>query len=526
MDSYRVGDPALVNPRRDIMIGSHTGLIKTASGWVKAELVEAGEAVDFTAGRRALAQPELGELTDKFTDKKLLLHPGEIQHEHIKALGVQMDGKLLKSTLTPDRFHRVRQGVRGLLRRGRCTGKVLEIVIGHCTYCGLMNRCLLSTFHASYKFIRNSYYEAAPLWNSVKAELRAFSGLMALLVADWSRPWNSVVTVSDASEEGFGVCAAAWEPQVAAEVGRVSERDRFRRAGGHSARESALTSAGFVKDEASGKWADGLLEDEEYLRLSGWDLKQDFPEVPVHQLKSQEWATVRQGAWRRSEHIVHLEARALVKSFELAVLEPGVVTRSQKRRCPVLEQGSELGDMKRKRQKTLQTPNLRAQLLTSPNFVPPTLESLSKLEIASGRPARFVREESDSSSSSSMEKKDTRAKVLQKRSRRRLKKYVDEVMQAQSSGLSLLERKAIGERTALYYAQEYRQFLVFSKKRRLQTVAATEMDAALTEYFNAWPKRLDVWDMQLVSGNLAMVLLMTSPCLKCSDALDRTSNKD
>lgn len=57
MDSYRVGDPALVNPRRDIMIGSHTGLIKTASGWVKAELVEAGEAVDFTAGRRALAQP-------------------------------------------------------------------------------------------------------------------------------------------------------------------------------------------------------------------------------------------------------------------------------------------------------------------------------------------------------------------------------------------------------------------------------------------------------------------------------------
>ncbi|CAK8990488.1 unnamed protein product, partial [Durusdinium trenchii] len=445
-----------------------------------------------SSDRQAVSQ-ELGELTDKFTDKKLLLHPGEIQHEHIKALGVQMDGKLLKSTLTPDRFHRVRQGVRGLLRRGRCTGKVLEIVIGHCTYCGLMNRCLLSTFHASYKFIRNSYYEAAPLWNSVKAELRAFSGLMALLVADWSRPWNSVVTVSDASEEGFGVCAAAWEPQVAA--------------------------------EASGKWADGLLEDEEYLRLSGWDLKQDFPEVPVHQLKSQEWATVRQGAWRRSEHIVHLEARALVKSFEFLVHDTEIShcrqlflvdsmsaslsfdrcrsknfrmlrqirkfcslalarnvafsvrwvpselnpadgpSRDQSQvRCPVLEQGSELGDMKRKRQKTLQTPNLRAQLLTSPNFVPPTLESLSKLEIASGRPARFVREESDSSSSSSMEKKDTRAKVLQKRSRHRLKKYVDEVMQAQSSGLSLLERKAIGERTALYYVQEYRQFLVFFQK--------------------------------------------------------------
>ena len=268
---------------------------------------------------RQVVSRELDELTKQFTGKDLLLPPGEIQHEHIKALGVQLDGKSLKSSLTSDRFHRVRQGIRGLLRRGRCTGKVLEIVVGHCTYCGLMNRCLLSIFHSVYKFIRNSYYEAVPIWNSVKAELRAFSGLMPLLVADWSRPWNSVVTVSDASEEGFGVCASSWNSQATGDVGRVSERDRFRRVGAHSARESALHSAGFVRDEASGKWAEGLLESEEYLQLSGWDLKPDFPEVPVSRLQAQDWSTVRQGPWRRSEHIVHLEARALVKSMEFLV---------------------------------------------------------------------------------------------------------------------------------------------------------------------------------------------------------------
>lgn len=261
----------------------------------------------------------LDDLVGKFTQEKLLLHPGEIQHECIKALGVQLDGQNLFSSLSPDRYHRVRQGLRCLLRRGRCSGRVLEILIGHCTYCGLMNRALLSVFHNVYKFIHSHHDHPATLWNSVRAELRAFCGLMPLIASDWCRPWNELVPVSDASEEGFGVCAAVWTSSQAAAVGRVSERDRFKRAGSHSARETALTSAGFVKDEVSGKWAEGILDDEEYLKLSGWDLRTDFPEVPAHKLREGSWQTVRQGRWKKHEHIVHLEARALVKSFEYLV---------------------------------------------------------------------------------------------------------------------------------------------------------------------------------------------------------------
>ena len=276
------------------------------------------------AGNRDLVAGGLADLSTDFTDRKLLLHPGEVQHEHIKALGVVLDGVNLLSKLSPDRFHRVRQAVRCVLRRNRCTGRTLEIIVGHCTYCGLCNRCVLSVFHNVYKFIKSAYTTSHILWPSVASELRAFAGLMPLLRSEWRRPWSSVVNVSDASEEGFGVCSSIWSPETVGEVGRVHERERFRRSGSHNARESALTSAGFVKNEATGKWRAGLVEDEDYLASSGWALNDSFPEVPKDCLDSGSWTTVRQGAWKRHEHIVHLEARALVKSFEHVVHDCGL----------------------------------------------------------------------------------------------------------------------------------------------------------------------------------------------------------
>ena len=268
---------------------------------------------------RKEVEDNLHELSQNFTQEKLLLHPGEVLHDRIKALGVELNGKTLTSKISGDRLHRVRQGLRCVLHRGRCSGRVLEILIGHCTYCGLMNRSLLSVFHSCYKFIRSNYYTPVKLWGSVASELRAFCGLMPFLRSEWCRPWNRVVTVSDASEEGFGVCASKLPSKAVSSIGRVAERDRFRRCSGHSARESALTSAGFVKDDLTGKWAEGLLEDEDYLRLSGWDLEPNFPEVSKDHLHEDDWNVVRQGPWRKREHIVHLEARALVKSFEFVV---------------------------------------------------------------------------------------------------------------------------------------------------------------------------------------------------------------
>ena len=265
---------------------------------------------------QAVVSTALEELDGHFGSTGLLLHPGEVSCGGTKALGTVLNGKTLCSHVSPERFHRVRQSIRGLLRRKKFSGQTLEIVTGHATFCGLNNRMLLAVFHNTYKFIRRHYYEAAVAWDSVIEESQAFAGLMIFLRSDWWRPWNELVCCSDASTTGFGVCTSFWKKSEVAAVGRVKERSRFRRTQNHSARESSLTSAGFVRDELTGQWKAGEIESDDFLSLSGWALVDDFPEVPARFLRKDQWTPVRWGKWKHKEDILTLEARAAVMALK------------------------------------------------------------------------------------------------------------------------------------------------------------------------------------------------------------------
>lgn len=262
----------------------------------------------------------LQELDEHFTERGLLLHPGEVKTGNVKALGTILDGKNKCSKVSPERFHRVRQAVRGVLRRAKISGKCLEVVIGHCTFCGLNNRLTLSIFHSCYKFIQACYYEPVPLWTSARDELRGFAGLMIFLRAEWWRPWNNLVCCSDASKVGFGICTSFWDREDVAKVGRIKERTRFKRSSGHSARESALTSAGFVKDLITGDWKAGLIDGEQYLEQSGWTLDETFEEVPAKHLHHDLWEPKLWGRWKYDDDIIVLEARAAVKALRRVAL--------------------------------------------------------------------------------------------------------------------------------------------------------------------------------------------------------------
>ena len=140
----------------------------------------------------------LQDLDEHFGGRGLLLHPQKVGQHETKALGTLLDGARLCSRITSDRFHRVRQAIRGLLRRGQASGQTLEIVIGHSTFCALNNRMTMtmSVFSSCYKFIQKNYYNRAALWECFQEELMAFSGLMIFLQSDWWKPWNELVCSS------------------------------------------------------------------------------------------------------------------------------------------------------------------------------------------------------------------------------------------------------------------------------------------------------------------------------------------
>ena len=119
---------------------------------------------------------------------------------------------------------------RRVLAHKRVSGRILEVVLGHGTLAGLMCRPTLSTFNALYRFINVQYDRPAKLWDTVRDELRCFRGLMMFLHADWTRQWNTYVSACDASEQGFGVVSAIWQPDEVARVGRG-------KLGSHSARD-------------------------------------------------------------------------------------------------------------------------------------------------------------------------------------------------------------------------------------------------------------------------------------------------
>eukprot|EP00435_Cladocopium_sp_Y103_P068349 s90_g31.t1 len=256
----------------------------------------------------------LEQLVHVFDSRGLILHGSEVSSGEVKALGCLLEGDKMRTRLTSDRLWKVHQGISGLVLRKRCTGAALEKILGHCTFCGLINRMSLACFHAVYKFVQRFYKEPAFLWQSVVEELRAFQGCLFLTVQEWDRQWHCLVGSSDSSLSGYGVCHSWWPRDQVAKAGRTLERSRFRRQDAHSARESALSAAGLVN--VDGKWCAGGRKDLEQLHEAGWETVQDFPEIPSSGLRRELWVPKMWGRWFHKEGILLLEARTLLKGLK------------------------------------------------------------------------------------------------------------------------------------------------------------------------------------------------------------------
>ena len=64
-------------------------------------------------------------------------------------LGIKVDCAWLCARITTKKSTRLRSAMRAVLKSGWASGEKLEILIGHATYSGLIDRFLLSVFHAT-----------------------------------------------------------------------------------------------------------------------------------------------------------------------------------------------------------------------------------------------------------------------------------------------------------------------------------------------------------------------------------------
>ena len=177
----------------------------------------------------------------------------------------------------------------------------MELVNGHESFLALSRA--LSILDANFKFAQASYLVSG---EPVRMKRRAFGGILCLLRGDRSLRWLDVCICTDASEKDFAFTVREGRRELAAEVGRVSERIRSKRSSTSiRARSRALRS---IMPEAV---LECTSSDEDVMSFARRESRADFPEVSVQLLDPSEWKLTAYGGFFREENIIVLEARSI-----------------------------------------------------------------------------------------------------------------------------------------------------------------------------------------------------------------------
>ena len=189
------------------------------------------------------------------------------------------------------------------------SAKTIQRLLGHSMVVSVLNRNGMSVFRKLYDFVAA---EGPPrkLSPSERQECIIFAGIVPLLVANLRRPWADIISCTDASPFGYGVCEQRVSPDLARSHGRWLERWRFKRLPASEwkprIRSQGWDPLGDIRTVAGDVFPREDLEEEYIANV-------DFPEIPDHLMDPKLWSTVKLGKWAHtSEHITLKEARALL----------------------------------------------------------------------------------------------------------------------------------------------------------------------------------------------------------------------
>ena len=185
---------------------------------------------------------------------------------------------------------------------------LIQRLLGHAMVVCVLHRSGMSIFRYLYDFVQHG---GAPrkLNPSEANECRVFAGLVPLLVSNMKMPWSPIITCTDASPTGYGVCEYEAGVDVARQLGRWQERWRFRRLS-PAEWQPRKRAAGLDPFRDMGTVRGTLDEVDD---LDQYTANESFPEIPAGIMNPSLWRTVSMGKWEHTrEHITLKEGRALV----------------------------------------------------------------------------------------------------------------------------------------------------------------------------------------------------------------------
>ena len=128
--------------------------------------------------------------------------------------------KVVKGTvsISPKRAWRLRDAMLHTSRLRSLSGMALEVILGHPGFCFLVRRPLLSKKGKVHAFVQARCCAPAPLWLTVRRELRNAAYLLPLAFSDLRRPWSPTAWCVDAAPSGIAAMCSSWATRSVAEL--------------------------------------------------------------------------------------------------------------------------------------------------------------------------------------------------------------------------------------------------------------------------------------------------------------------
>ena len=89
----------------------------------------------------------LSEVPSSFAKVGLAVHGLDMSGGEMKALGVELESRLLRTSVTRERYWRLHGAPSYLSSRGKANREMLELLVRHCMYAAPVRRPMLSVFH-------------------------------------------------------------------------------------------------------------------------------------------------------------------------------------------------------------------------------------------------------------------------------------------------------------------------------------------------------------------------------------------
>lgn len=157
--------------------------------------------------------PDLEPLLEEYHRAGLPLNSGKSvkQSTHAEVQGAEIDGISGLARPKKEKLSRYVGAILGLLRRGKSTQKQMQVVCGGLVYFAMLRRPMMSILNYVWRFIHSfdlCSHRVLTLPSGVMSELLIFLGLLPLAHMDFRTDVSGIVTASDASGLGGGICAS------------------------------------------------------------------------------------------------------------------------------------------------------------------------------------------------------------------------------------------------------------------------------------------------------------------------------